>query len=99
MNILGLALIAFASPSIANEPVKVVKTVTVDAQRFKVVWKGDQATVERKGMFFKADAHMHLAAIKAAEQVSGCKATANFTPSIGVVVVALECPQKAAQAL
>lgn len=99
MKNLALALIAIASPAIADGSVRVVKTVTVDAQRFKVVWKGDQATVERKGMFFKADAHMHLAAIKAAEHVSGCKATANFPPNIGVVVVALECPEKAAQPL
>jgi hypothetical protein len=81
-------------PASAGGPTKVVKTVTVDGQRFKVVWKGDQAEVSRKGMFFKADAKMHLAAVKAAELVSGCRAIDKFTPAIGMVEVVLDCADR-----
>ncbi|MEG8031880.1 hypothetical protein QP179_09955 [Sphingomonas aurantiaca] len=72
-------------------PKKVTKTVEVDSHKYKVVWKGSQAEVSRKGMFFKADAAMHLEAIRAAEMVSGCRKTDVFTPSIGMVEVALDC--------
>jgi len=92
MMSLVLLASAWAYPTdTQNKPPKVVKTVTVREQRFKVVWRGSQAEVSRKGMFFKADANMHLAAIEAAERVSGCHATSNFTPAIGMVEVALDC--------
>lgn len=90
-TLLAIAIgLAVAIP-VAAATTKVVKSVKVDGHPFKVIWKGDQAEIERKGFLFKADAKMHVAAIKAAEQVSGCKVTNNFTPTIGLVVVTLDC--------
>jgi len=90
---MALALALLASNAAIERVPKVVKVATVDGQRFKVVWQGHKAMVERRGMFFKADADMYTAAIKAAEQVSGCRATSNFTPAIGVVAVVLDCSE------
>lgn len=93
---LALAPALLASNAAIGRVPKVVKKATVDGQRFKVVWQGHMAMVERKGMFFKADADMYTAAIKTAEQVSGCRATSNFTPEIGVVAVVLDCSKASA---
>lgn len=91
--ILALILMLGGPATAHDAPTKVVKNITVDGQRFKVVRKGDQAEVTRKGMFFKADAAMHIAAIKAAEQATGCKVERDFSPAIGIVSVTLDCAE------
>jgi hypothetical protein len=95
--LLASAFLILSAPGMAQESKKVVERVTIDDHPFKVVWEGDQATVTRRGMFFKADARMHVAAIKAAEQVSGCIVSRDYSPGIGIVAVILDCQNRATE--
>lgn len=98
MKKIVLALIALASPAMAEKAV--AQKVEVNGTTYHVRYKPVEgsAMVYWKKIGKLANATRFIEMTEAAEKATGCKAGRTFSRDV-VLYVALECPQKAAQAL
>lgn len=89
----ALLLAAFAGIGInAAEVRRLDKTVIINGDSFKVLGDQTEVLVKREGVVVAAGPDMHIAAIEAAKQASGCETVRYFSTTPGVFYLELSCP-------